>query len=418
MAVKKGKETQKKVSMSELVKKLAAKSDDKDLFYSKERHREIECIDTGSIIINKVIGLDGIPKGRITEIFGMESSGKSTLVQSLAIQCLKNGGKVLYLDYEQAFDTEYARKQGLDIDDPDTFILAQPKTFEEGFAICREFLDCVEGLDLIIIDSVAAMTPSKILNAEIEKELQIGLMARHMAQFCAEMTKTISKTNTAMVVVNQVRSRIKTNMYDAGPDTDTTGGKALKFYASLRLELRHRKIETISTTNDIDGTPEDKPVGMLCQVINRKNKVANPYRKAEFAIRFGEGIDNVRSVIDVSENLGLIKKAGAWFNFRKDIPFDLDEDLMTQEGKMQGLETVREYLVKHTKVLATLVDNIYVEKDDEVERESKKDDLSTTGVESGNFDAIELNDEEEAAIAEAQSKVKKSKKKAKEVEIE
>lgn len=392
----------KRLPMSEIIKKLSAnKLVGKDSYYDPKKSHLVECIDTGSIIINKVLGLDGIPKGRVTEIYGAESSGKSTLVQTLAVECIKNGGKVLYLDYEQAFDKKYAAEMGIDLDNPDVIQLWQPETFEEGYVIVREFLENSH-VDLVVVDSVAAMTPEKILKAEISKELQLGLMARMMTQFISEMTKRISQTNTAMVVVNQIRSRIKTSMYDAGPDTDTTGGRALKFYASIRLELKQKKIEVkADQRNDVDGTKEDKPIGMIVTAINRKNKLAIPYKKADFVIRFGEGIDNVRSAVDIAVNLGLIIKNGAWFHFRKGFPAEIDTEFMSKDGDMQGIEEVRAYLVKHPTVLTDLLNRIYVNADKEVEKESKDADAETTDSEiAGQIDATDIMEASDKILAD------------------
>lgn len=331
---------------------------------------------TGSLIVDKVLGCGGIPRGRITEIFGGESCGKTTLSIHCAIQAQKLGEPVVFLDYEQAFHHGYAQAIGLNVKDPDMFAFSQPLTFEDGWIIVRNLLE-TRAAGLIVIDSVSAMTPKKILNAEIEKDVQIGLMARMMSQFMAETTKKLTESNTAMILVNQVRNKIKTNQYEEGPNTDTSGGKALKFYASIRLEMKAKSVETAVQINDIDGTKDEKaPVSNIVTAINRKNKVAVPYKKADLVIRFGEGIDNLRSMIDIGINLNLIKKGGGGvFTASRKLNWVYDEEFMAEEThSIKGMEDLRKYLNKHPDAHDSLANNIYVKPDAEVAEESKKEE--------------------------------------------
>jgi recombination protein RecA len=365
----------KRPRLSAVVKEVN-KQVDTDTFLDLSKPPTVDCIPTGSIIVDKVLGIPGIPRGRITELFGGEACGKTTLSIHTAIQAQKLGEPVAFLDYEQAFHHGYAQHLGLNVDDPDMFAFAQPKTFEEGWTIIRKFLEA-KAVGLIIVDSVSAMTPRKILNAEIEKDVQLGLMARMMSQFMAETTKKLADSNTAMILINQVRSRIKTSMYDAGPDTDTSGGKALKFYASIRLEMKAKNTEYAVMINEIDGTKDEKaPVSNIVTAINRKNKLAVPYKKADLVVRFGEGIDNLRSLIDIGINLNLVKKSGAWFSASRKINWPYDPELMSEESQaLQGMEDVRKYLTKNKDAYNSLVNAIYVKPDDEVAKETKEQEV-------------------------------------------
>ena len=364
----------KKPPLSEIIRKSVLKNIDKDTYLDLKNPPQVECIRVGSIIVEKVIGLQGIPRGRITEIYGAESSGKTTVATAIAAECQKAGGHVAYLDFEQAFHLGYAKDQGLDTDDDATFALFQPKTFEEGWAITRELID--KGIDLLILDSVSGMIPKKILNAEIDKEAQPGVLAKMMSQYVSEVTKKINDSKTAFVFINQIRSRIKMNMFDTGPDQDTSGGKALKFYASIRLELVKRKTEHEKGKNPLDGTEEDIPINNIVTCINRKNKLALPYKKADFVIRLGEGIDNKRSICDIAINLNIIKKeAGGWYAPKKGLVWQFDAEFMDKEGKVHGIEGLRKYMIKYPDAFDKVVESIFINPDKNVEDESKAEEV-------------------------------------------
>jgi len=393
----------KKMSLSDVIKKELSKKIDQDTYLDLSKAREIDCVPTGSLIIDKVLGLDGIPRGRITELFGAESSGKTTVAMSVCLEAQKAGGTCAYLDFEQAFNVEYAMRMGIDLD-PNKFALMQPNTFEEGWQICRDLVEKAQ-IDVLVIDSVSAMIPKKVLEAEVDAEAQIGILARYMSRFMGDMVKKINQSQTALILINQLRSRIKSSPYDTGPDVDTTGGKALKFYSSIRMEFQKKKTETVSMKNELDGTDIDQPVAVTVSAINRKNKIAIPYKKADFVIRLGNGIDNVRSVIDIGVNLGLIQKGGGgMFWGRRDFPLKPDTEFMNDEGKIKGIESLRAYVLKNPEMFEALIDRIYVPQDPEAIQRGKAEEVD---IESFANQAVEEETKPKAKGKAAKKETKK-----------
>ncbi len=285
----------------------------------------IEAISTGSLALDVALGIGGLPKGRVVEIYGPESSGKTTLTLQAIAQCQKNGGTAAFIDAEHALDPVYAEKLGVNIQD---LLISQPDTGEQALEIA-DMLVRSNAIDLIVVDSVAALTPK----AEIEGEMgdsHMGLQARLMSQALRKLTANIKRSNTLMIFINQIRMKI--GVMFGSPET-TTGGNALKFYSSVRLDIR--RIGSIKKGDEIIGN--DTRVKVV------KNKMAPPFKQAEFEILYGEGCSREGEIIDLGVKHGLVDKAGAWYSC---------------EGERigQGKDNARNYLKEHSE-LAKRLDN-------------------------------------------------------------
>jgi recombination protein RecA len=280
---------------------------------------QVDSIPTGSIALDLALGIGGVARGRITEIYGPESSGKTTLALHIIAEAQKLGGITAYVDAEHALDPIYASRIGVNLDD---LLISQPDTGEQALEIVETLVRSA-AIDVIVIDSVAALVPK----AEIDGDMgdsHVGLQARLMSQALRKLTGTISRTKTCVIFINQLRSKI--GVMFGSPET-TTGGNALKFYASTRMDIR--RIETIKSGQDA--------IGSRVRVKIVKNKVAPPFRQAEFDVMYNEGISVAGSVLDVATDLGIVKKTGAWFSFG-------------DERVGQGRENSKEFL-KHNPVV-------------------------------------------------------------------
>ena len=280
----------------------------------------VDAIPTGSLALDIALGIGGVPRGRIIEIYGPESSGKTTLAQHIVAECQKRGGIAAYVDAEHALDPEYARNLGVQVDE---LLLSQPDTGEQALDITEELVRS-GAVDVVVVDSVAALVPKAEIEGSMEDQ-QMGLQARLMSKALRKLTGIIGKTSTTVIFINQLRMKIGV-MY-GNPET-TTGGNALKYYASVRLEIRR--------TEGLKGDGEE--IGNHVRVRVLKNKVAPPFRTAEFDIIFGKGICKIGNILDVAVNLNIVNKAGSWFSFK-------DEKLG------QGRDKAKEYLTEHPEVL-------------------------------------------------------------------
>jgi recombination protein RecA len=288
---------------------------------------QIEAIPTGALALDIALGIGGLPRGRVVEIFGPESSGKSTLAMHVVAEAQRNGGICAYVDAEHAMDPVYARAIGVNVDD---LLISQPDTGEQALEIA-DMLIRSGALDVIVIDSVAALTP----RAEIEGDMgdtHVGLQARLMSQALRKLTATLNRSDTIAVFINQLREKIGV-MYGS-PET-TPGGRALKFYSSVRLDIR--RVESIKNGAEI--------IGNRTRVKVVKNKVAVPFKSAEFDIMYGKGISREGSLIDVAVDLGIVKKAGAWY---------------TYEGEQlgQGRENAKAFLVENLEVMIEISEKV------------------------------------------------------------
>ena len=289
---------------------------------------EIETVSTGSIALDLALGAGGLPKGRVTEIYGPESSGKTTIALHVIAEAQKLGGKCAFIDAEHALDPVYAKAIGCDVDN---LLVSQPDTGEQALTITNKLIES-GALDVVVVDSVAALTP----RAEIEGEMgdsHVGLHARLMSQAMRKIVGNLNHSNTILIMINQLREKI--GVMFGSPEV-TTGGKALKFYASVRLDIR--RIETLKDGGEASGNKTRVKVV--------KNKISPPFRQAEFEITYGEGINRTGDIVDIATEMGIIDKKGAWYAYKG-------------ENIGQGRANTKTYLDENPDVRETIADTIY-----------------------------------------------------------
>lgn len=299
----------------------------------EQTHLNVEAVSTGSLSLDIALGIGGVPKGRIVEIYGPESSGKTTVALHITAEVQKNGGVAAFIDAEHALDPKYARALGVNTDD---LIVSQPDTGEQALEIA-DHLARSGAVDLIVVDSVAALVPKQEIDGDMG-DSHVGLQARLMSQALRKLSGTVNKQNTIMVFINQLREKIGV-MY--GPSETTTGGKALKFYASVRIDVR--RIETLKVGTEMVGSRTRAKVV--------KNKVAPPFKVAEFDIMYGQGISKEGDILDIGVNLGLVSKGGAWFTYG--------------ENRWQGRDNAKNFLKENPEVAAELEAKIRAKINDE-----------------------------------------------------
>ena len=311
---------------------------------------EVEAIPTGSIALDIALGIGGVPRGRIIEIYGPESSGKTTLSLEILAEAQAMGGVVAFIDAEHALDPGYAARIGVDIDE---VLISQPDTGEQALEIC-DMLVRSGAIDVVVVDSVAALTP----RAEIEGEIgdsTVGLQARLMSQALRKLAGSLSKSNTTCIFINQLREKI--GVMFGNPET-TPGGRALKFFASVRMDIR--KIDTIKSNNDV--------IGNRVRVKVVKNKVAPPFKQAEFDIMYGLGISKEGSILDTAVALDIVNKSGAWFTYET-------------ERLGQGREAAKEFLASHPDLLDEIDHKVRVASGLELGDERVGEPVGTDGLE-------------------------------------
>jgi recombination protein RecA len=312
-------------------------------------NKEIDVIKTGAISLDAALGIGGVPRGRIVEIYGPESSGKSTLATHIVANVQKNGGVAAYIDAEHALDPSYATKIGVNLDE---LLISQPDSGEDCLNIA-EMLARSNAVDLIVIDSVAALVPKAELEGEIGDSF-MGLQARMMSQALRKLTASLSKSNTCAIFINQIREKI--GVMFGNPET-TTGGRALKFYSSVRMDIRR--------IGGIKG-PENSEIGNRVKVKVVKNKMAPPFQIAEFDILFNEGISKIGSIIDLGTDLQIIDKKGTWFSYKG-------------QRLGQGREAAREELKKNPAMVQEIENLILRSKSDkgfETPSDKKSEEVS------------------------------------------
>ncbi|PSO45933.1 MAG: recombinase RecA [Parcubacteria group bacterium SW_6_46_9] len=372
----------KEKDVEKTIKKLKSRFGDGAIMrLSEDQAEDVEVIPTGSMGLDEALGVGGIPRGRIAEIFGPEASGKTTLALHIIAEAQKQDGIAAFVDAEHALDPEYAQSIGVKLDE---LLISQPNTGEEALEITESLVRSGD-IDLVVVDSVSALTPKEEIEGDMGKK-HVGHQARLMSQAMRKLTSGVSKTNTTVIFINQIRMKI--GVMFGNPET-TSGGRALKFYSSVRLDIRRRaRIKK-----------DDEVVGSRTKVKVVKNKVASPFQETEFDIMYGEGISKEGELIALGEKYGIIEKAGSWYSFAEDL--DIDD---AGETIGQGYNSVRTWLKEHDD------EREYIEKEirqamqeegrdsdeDEEESEDDGDDGNDSEGNDESEDGEDDSDEEES----------------------
>ena len=319
---------------------------------------EVDVISTGSLNLDMALGVGGVPKGRIIEVYGAESSGKTTIALHIAAETQKSNGIVAYIDAEHALDPEYAKALGVDVDE---LLISQPDYGEQALEIA-DLLVRSGAVDLIVVDSVAALVPKAEIDGEMSDQ-QMGLQARLMSKALRKLTATLNKSKTTMIFINQIRDKI--GGFGFGPQTTTTGGKALKFYASVRMEVK--RVGSVKQGDDVIGNETVVKV--------TKNKVAPPFKEANFQIMYGKGITRVGEILEMALDNDIVSKSGAWFSFG-DIRLGQGKEnvKVRLENEKELFETIEEKvldIIKEGKKLKKHIVEDRDEEDIEIEREEE-----------------------------------------------
>ena len=319
---------------------------------------EVDVISTGSLNLDMALGVGGVPKGRIIEVYGAESSGKTTIALHIAAETQKANGIVAYIDAEHALDPEYAKALGVDVDE---LLISQPDYGEQALEIA-DLLVRSGAVDLIVVDSVAALVPKAEIDGEMSDQ-QMGLQARLMSKALRKLTATLNKSKTTMIFINQIRDKI--GGFGFGPQTTTTGGKALKFYASVRMEVK--RVGSVKQGDDVIGNETVVKV--------TKNKVAPPFKEANFQIMYGKGITRVGEILEMALDNDIVSKSGAWFSFG-DIRLGQGKEnvKVRLENEKELFETIEEKvldIIKEGKKLKKHIVEDRDEEDIEIEREKE-----------------------------------------------
>ena len=311
---------------------------------------DLEVISTGSISLDLATGVGGVPKGRIIEIFGPESSGKTTLTLHIVAEAQKKGGKAAFIDAEHALDPIYARNLGVDVDE---LLVSQPDTGDQALEIC-DMLARSGALDVIVVDSVAALVPKQEIQGDIG-DTTVGLQARLMSQALRKLAGTVNRANTCIIFINQLREKI--GVMFGNPET-TTGGRALKFYSSMRLDVR--RVETIKKGENV--------LGNRTRVKVVKNKVAPPFKKAEFDIMYGTGISKSGDIVDCATEVNIIEKSGSWYSY-------------LGERIAQGRENVKQYLEDHPDIMDEIQEKLM----EKLKEDKSFSDKAISGTDTGDM---------------------------------